>query len=111
MAAKYSTIYLDDGRRYVREGDEIIAPLDWRWRSAQPGDVWVPKRGRAGKAVTLRGPFRSNEIVVGAITIEQVHNADRAVMARSAEGVRHFIKWSELRRNWRAASVRPVPER
>ena len=111
MAAEYSTVYLEDGRRYVRKGDEIVAPLDWRWRSAQPGDAWIPKRGRAGKTVSLRGPLRTSEAVVGAITIEQVHNADRAVIARSAEGVRHFIRWTDLRKNWRAEVVRSVPER
>jgi hypothetical protein len=100
---------LDDGRKYVRESGLLI-PYDWRWKSAQSGDKWVPKRGKAGKLVSLPHPISGiRRIPCQSITIDQHHNADRAVVVRSAEGGRTLIRWAELRRHWKPVVVRPAP--
>ena len=104
-----SLTVLDDGRKYVREGGLLI-PYDWRWKSAQSGDEWVPKRGKAGTLVSLPHPISGiRRTPCHAVRIDQHHNADRAVVVRSAEGVRTLIRWTELRRYWKPVVVRPAP--
>jgi len=101
---------LDDGRKYVRESGLLI-PYDWRWKSAQPGDEWLPKRTRVRKLVSLPHPISGiRQMTCEAVVVDQHHNADHAVIVRNLEnGHRSLIRWTDLRKYWKPVTVRPKP--
>jgi hypothetical protein len=105
-----SLIVLDDGRKYIRESGLLI-PYDWRWKSAQSGDMWIPKRGRAGKLVSLPHPISGiRRMTCEDVVIDQHHNADHAVIVKNREnGHRMLIRWTDLRKYWKPQTQRPTP--
>lgn len=105
-----SLVVREDGRKYIRESGLLI-PLDWRWKSAQPGDVWIPKRGRTDQLVSLPHPISGvRRIPCREVVIDQHHNADHAVVVKNlADGQRHLIRWRELRKYWKPQMQRPAP--
>lgn len=97
-----------DGTLYVRDHGFLELP-DWKWRSAQPGDVWVPKRNREGRIITVAGAIGSKEYRCEPLIIQQVHNADRAVLCKDECDRLRSVKWTSLRRYWKPVTVREIP--
>lgn len=69
------------------------------------GDVWVPKRGKSGKAVDVRNPLRGSiRYTVQQVRVEQIYNPDRAVLLSDPEGGRTTIRYTDLKRHWKRAA-------
>lgn len=90
----------------------IVAEADWKWRSAQPDDIWVPKRGRVGKVVYVTTPMGGQiEMHCNQLVIDQHHVADKSVVVRLEDfsGPRRVMKWASLKKNWKPLIVRELP--
>lgn len=105
---------LNDGRVYARDiaTGQIHGLVDWRWRSAQPRDVWQPKPRKAGKLVNYYNALGRQCIMdeCNAVTVEQHHAADKSVVIRTAAGHRTIMKWKSLKQHWSPSVVRTLLE-
>jgi hypothetical protein len=94
-----------EGITFVRDGD-FLERLDWKWRSAQPGDVWIPKKKWEGTLIRVPSAMGFKEFRCDPLTIKQVHNADKAALCvDECERVRS-VKLAALRKYWKPATVR-----
>ena len=105
---------LGDGRTYARDiaTGHLHGLVDWRWRSAQPGDTWQPKARKAGKVVNYYNALGRHCTMdhCGPVTIEQHHAADKSAVVRTAAGHRTIMKWKSLKQHWNPAVVRTLLE-
>ena len=101
----HAEIVTREGSTYIREGD-FLERLDWKWRSAQPGDVWVPKKKWEGRKVMVPGAWKSHEFYCDPLTIKQIHTADKAMLCVDECERLRSVKWSALRKYWKPAVVR-----
>ncbi|CAB4182502.1 hypothetical protein UFOVP1328_13 [uncultured Caudovirales phage] len=111
MGSDYEATVLDDGRTYARHRrtGQIAGVVDWRWRSAQPGDVWTPKRGKSDKTINTYTVYgRSADMICTEVVVLQHHAADKAVMIRDASGARKVIKSRSLRQHWNPSVTREL---
>lgn len=87
-------------------------PADWKWKTAQPGDIWEPKPRKAGKEIDYRDAMgRARSMSCDYLTIMQHHNADKAAMVRDSGGRIRMIKWASLKRYWRPTTERQLPRK
>lgn len=109
-----------DGRPWIEaeigmeDGDPIrmpICPADWRWRSAQPHDVWVPKRGKHGKTVAYTDVMgRKRTMECGPMVISQHHSGDKSARVLVGEaGTPMMVRWRSLKTHWKPVTERKMP--
>ena len=98
----------------VRDGEPVrmpICPADWKWRSAQPHDVWTPKRGKDGKQVAYTDAMgRKRTMECGPVVISQHHSGDKSARVLVGEtGIPMMIKWRSLKAHWKPITERQLP--
>ena len=95
---------------YVETDSGIRVRADWRWRGAQPGDLWEPKRGKAGTQVRVRNAMgTTKEVLCDPLIVHQHHAADRAVLCQTEDGRWRSVRWTDFRKYWKPTVERDLP--
>ena len=70
--------------------------------TAEIGQHWVPKRGKAGKAYSMRHPMRPPQpMTCTPLTVKQVYRPDKAVLVIDAQNVRRIVRVVDLKKHWK----------
>ena len=66
------------------------------------GDVWVPKRGKAGKEFVIRHLTRSPlEVTCVPLRVKQIYRPDKAVLVVDEQGTSRIVKVADLKKHWK----------
>lgn len=97
------------GGEWIKSEDGLMERADWKWKSAQPGDMWVPKRKWEGVLLRVPSAMGSKEYRCEPLIVKQSHNADKAMLCVDECDRLRSVKWTALRKYWKPVTVREFP--